>query len=138
MIPSSAMLTTPERSLITPPRAARVRGVAVAGVWEPEMAMSLARMLTASSASSCMGRHPLALGDRHRADLVAAEPEQPADDLGGRHEGDDGGLDDRGQVGRDLGCRLQLHEAGAVVEGAEEQGGGQDSPRVAAGEERNG
>src|ERR1700682_1961071 len=115
MIPSRAMLTTPERSLMTPPRAASVSGVAVTSVWEPKTAMSLGRMVTTSSAISCMGRHPL-LGDRHRGDLVAAEAEQPADDLGRGDKGDHRRLHDRDQVGRDLRCRLQLHEARPVVE----------------------
>src|ERR1700730_13474857 len=137
MIPSSAMLTTPERSLITPPRAASVSGVAVTRVWEPKMAMSLTRMLTTSSAISCMGRGTF-LGDHDRGggDLLAAEPEQPADDLGRGDEGDDRRLDDRDQVARDLG--LQLHEAGAVVEGAEEQCRRQDAPGIAPRQQSHG
>src|ERR1700694_1007652 len=103
MIPSSAMLTTPERSLITPPRAARVSGVAVTSVWEPKTAMSLARMFTTSSAISCIGRHSFALGDRDHCEGGAAEPEKPTDYLGRGDEGDHRRLDDRDQVGGDLG-----------------------------------
>src|SRR3981081_4413002 len=132
------MLTTPGRSLMTPPSAARVSGVAVTSVWEPNTATSLAWMPTTSSAISCKGRRSLPLGDRYRGDLVAAEPEKPTDDLGGGHEGDHRRLHDRDQVGGNLGRRLQLHEAGAVVESAEKQSRGQDPPRVAAGEERDG
>src|SRR3981081_2932559 len=128
MIPSSAMLTTPERSLITPPRAASVSGVAVTSVWEPKTAMSLARMVTTSSAISCIGRRPFALGDGNRSHQVTAHAEQPADDLGRGDEGERRRLHDRNQVRRHLGCRLQLHVARPVMERAEEQRGGQDAP----------
>src|ERR1700738_2828228 len=111
MIPSSALLTTPERSLMTPPRAASVSGVAVTSVWEPKTAMSLARMVTTSSAISCTGRRPFALGDGNRGHLIAAHPEQPADDLRRGDKGDHRRLHDRDQVRRHLGCRLQLHVA---------------------------
>src|SRR5438105_10655281 len=136
MIPSRAMLTTPERSDITPPRAASVSGVAVTRVWAPKTAMSIGRRLKARNARSDTGRDTLSLGDRHRADLVAADPEQPADDLGRGDEDDHRRLDDRDQVGGDLG--LQLHEAGPVVERAEEKGRREDAPGIASSQQRDG
>src|SRR5947209_1966544 len=103
MIPSSAMLTTPDRSDITPPSAASVSGVAVISVWLPKMARSSGRMLKASKARSGTRGHGLALGDGGSLQPVAADAEEPADDLRGRDEHDHRRLHDRDQVRGDLG-----------------------------------
>src|SRR5207302_1207915 len=124
MMPSSAMLVTPERSHMTPPKAASASGVAVTSVCDPMTVMSPAWMASSNTGDG------LALGYRDLGDLSLAQPEQPADDGGRSDEDDHRGLHDRDQVGGDL--RLQLHEAGPVVERAEEHRGGQDRPRVAA------
>src|SRR5436305_3858060 len=127
MIPSRAMLTTPERSDMIPPSAASVSGVAVMSVCAPKMATSTGRMLKARKRSGTR-RGRLPLRDRGRLQLVAADAEQPADDLRRGDEDDDRRLDDGDQVARHLG--LQLHEARPVVEGSEEQCRGKDRPRV--------
>src|SRR5205807_2063899 len=129
MMPSRAMLVTPDRSHMTPPKAASASGVAVTSVCEPKTVTSLAWIASSNTGDG------LALGDGDLGDLAFAEPEQPADDGGRGDEDDHRGLHDRDQVRGHL--RLQLHEAGPVVERAEQHRGRKDRPGVAAGEQRD-
>src|SRR5437879_1827449 len=106
MMPSSAMLTTPERSQRIPPRAARVSGVAV----------------TASGPEDrpCPGAEGnpshdglVAVGDLQLLERFLAQAEEPAHDHGRCHKDDDHCLDHGTQVSGDLG--FELHEAGPVA-----------------------
>src|SRR5439155_9025165 len=113
MMPSSAMLVTPERSHMIPPSAASTRGVAATTVAVARLtswafwnqAPIVATTLRDPLARRRGRESPLADADGGRGRLP--EPQDPADQQRRGHEHDHRRLDDRDQVGRDL--RLQLH-----------------------------
>ena len=142
IIPSMPMLTTPERSLMTPHRAPSAIGAASAQddrrdrrhdvdqeadqlEDEPEdRDVETGTSISGPSARLAAVRagDRLELGDRRR--LARPEPEDPAhDDVGGQEEQDDR-LDHVDHLDRDAG--LDLHQRGAGAHGAEQQRGEQD------------
>src|SRR5450759_1936584 len=120
IMPSSAMLTTPERSQMVPPIAARASGVAM-------------RMADANRSGVRKLSHigvPLPL----ESELLTALDE-PGDDRLGAHEEDDERLHDHDDLVRDVG--RELHHSRTGRERSEQDRGEDDGDRVVLGEQRD-